>query len=83
MSRFISRSDWRDAVRVAFNLVKGVVANVQVTVGRLSANVMTVSDNEVSGHHVAIRWDPSCRCWQVQMLPCTCLYHVLLLCYTW
>ncbi|BDA43319.1 probable protein kinase and PP2C-like domain-containing protein at C-terminar half [Coccomyxa sp. Obi] len=49
----------------SYTLAEGLT---EVTVGRLSANVMTVSDNEVSGHHVAIRWDPSCRCWQVMDL---------------
>ncbi len=50
---------------------------LQVTLGRLGGNTMAVNDNEVSGKHVAIRWDPSCRCWQVMSLQNNlCALHV-------
>jgi hypothetical protein len=41
---------------------------VQVNVGRLASNDVSVNDNEVSGHHAALRWDATCRCWQVHAL---------------
>ena len=41
---------------------------VQVSIGRLSDNSIALSDNEVSGHHAAICWECSCRCWQVGAL---------------
>jgi len=43
---------------------------LQVVVGRLSANTLTVDDPEVSGTHLILRWlepeDDSPCCWQVR-----------------
>lgn len=53
-------------MRLVILMIKcGVHIVLQVTVGRLGGNTVAVNDNEVSGKHVAIRWDSSCRCWQV------------------
>ncbi|KAK9915385.1 hypothetical protein WJX75_008481 [Coccomyxa subellipsoidea] len=49
----------------SYTLAEGLA---EVTVGRLGGNTVAVNDNEVSGKHVAIRWDSSCRCWQVMDL---------------
>lgn len=38
----------------------------QVSIGRLASNEVSVTDNEVSGHHAAIQWEATCRCWQVR-----------------
>lgn len=46
-------------------LAAQLVALLQVSIGRLSDNSITLGDNEVSGHHVAICWEAACRCWQV------------------
>jgi hypothetical protein len=51
----------------------------QVTIGRLSGNAVVIADNEVSGQHAALRWEPSCRCWQVgRMHTNPCLMPALL-----
>jgi len=38
---------------------------IEVTIGRLSSNIVTIDDSEVSGHHLSIRWSTAQRCWQV------------------
>lgn len=38
---------------------------IEVTIGRLSNNILTIDDSEVSGHHLSIRWSTAQRCWQV------------------
>lgn len=38
---------------------------VQVTLGRLDNNSLTIQDSEVSGHHAVMRWDSAEKCWQV------------------
>ena len=46
-------------------MLTGEVNALQVSIGRLSDNSITLGDNEVSGHHVAICWEATCRSWQV------------------
>lgn len=41
---------------------------MQVNIGRLQGNTVSVPDNEISGHHVSMRWDASSRAWQVMDL---------------
>ena len=38
---------------------------LQVTLGRLDNNSLTIQDSEVSGHHAVMRWDSTEKCWQV------------------
>lgn len=38
---------------------------LQVTLGRLDNNSLTIQDSEVSGHHAVMRWDSAEKCWQV------------------
>ena len=59
--------DARNAVaqRYCMTLSMKSVPPLQVSIGRLSDNSITLGDNEVSGHHVALCWEAGCRCWQV------------------
>lgn len=41
-----------------------------MTIGRLDGNAVTISDTEVSSHHVSIRWDPVSSAWLASPLFC-------------
>lgn len=38
---------------------------VQFSIGRLDSNTFVIRDDEVSGQHAIVRWDPVDKCWQV------------------
>ena len=38
---------------------------MQVSIGRLENNTLTIADTEVSSQHVTIRWDSNSHHWQV------------------
>ena len=46
---------------------------LQVSIGRLESNTLTIADTEVSSQHVTIRWDSNSHHWQVGS---TWLLHV-------